>query len=210
MPVVFCGMLPALQSTIQQLVTEFDSISNERKLLLQQLADFIQRQQKANRPALLNFICTHNSRRSHIAQLWAQAASYFYLITEVSCFSGGTEATAFNPRAVQAMQSAGFGIQVGQAGHNPVYHVTLAPNKPVMQVFSKKYDDADNPKQDFAAIMTCAHADEHCPWIVGAAARIGLTYDDPKEFDGTWQEKEKYAERVRQIGREMLFAFSLV
>jgi arsenate reductase len=40
--------------------------------------------------------------------------------------------------------------------------------------------------------------------------RLPVTYDDPKNFDDTPQEEEKYRERVRQIGREMLYAFSKV
>ena len=69
---------------------------------------------------------------------------------------------------------------------------------------------AANPEKDFAAVMTCSHADEHCPFIPGATARIALTYDDPKDFDDTPLESEKYRERVMQIGREILYAFSQV
>jgi arsenate reductase (thioredoxin) len=142
--------------------------------------------------------------------LWAQAAAHYYHIKNVSSFSGGTEATAFNPRAVKAMQDAGFAIAITKEGNNPVYEVRYANDAPPVIAFSKKYDDPFNHNQDFAAIMTCSHADENCPLVLGASGRIALTYDDPKEFDGTPLEAAKYAERVHQIGREIFYAFSQV
>jgi arsenate reductase len=200
----------ALQTSIDELVLEFPSIPTSRKNLLTELTLFIQKRVLASQPVYLNFICTHNSRRSHIAQLWAQAAAHFYQVPDVICFSGGTEATAFNPRAVRAMQSVGFSIEVVKPDQNPVYAVKFADDGEPINAFSKKYDDPFNPTKDFAAIMTCSHADENCPLVLGAAARIALTYNDPKDFDGTALEEAKYLERVQEIGREILFAFSQV
>jgi arsenate reductase (thioredoxin) len=203
-------MLSTLQTKIDQLITEFDQIPAERKETLKELTKFVQEKINANTPAYLNFICTHNSRRSHLSQLWAQAAAYYYRVKNVYCFSGGTEATAFNPRAVKAMQEAGFTISKTKEGDNPVYEVRFATEATPVIAFSKKYDDPFNHNKDFAAIMTCSHADENCPMVLGASGRIALTYDDPKEFDGTPLEAAKYNERVHQIGREILYAFSQV
>ena len=81
------------------------------------------------------------------------------------------------------MQDAGFSILKTKDGENPIYEVRYADGvKPVI-AFSKKYNDAFNPVKDFAAIMTCSHADENCPLVLGASARIALTYDDPKELE---------------------------
>lgn len=203
-------LLPALQQTTEMLVGEFDRITNDRKKVTDQLSDFISRKRKAKEKIQLNFICTHNSRRSHIAQLWAQVAAYYYGIDHVETFSGGTEESAFNPRAVQAMKKAGFDISVSKDGNNPIYQVRFASDASPLTIFSKKYDDPFNPKTDFAAVMTCSHADENCPVVTGASTRIALTYNDPKDFDGTPQEAAKYSERVNDIGREILYAFSSV
>jgi arsenate reductase (thioredoxin) len=203
-------LLSALHSVVEQLTKEFALIPEKRKETLRELIQFVQEKIDARQPVYLNFICTHNSRRSHLSQLWAQAAAYYYGIDDVACFSGGTEATAFNSRAVKAMQEAGFDISKTIEGDNPVYEVLYADGVAPVIAFSKKYDDPFNHNTDFAAIMTCSHADETCPVVVGATARIALTYDDPKEFDGTPQEAAKYAERVHQIGREILYAFSQV
>ncbi len=200
----------ALIPNIEQFKNEFDQISKERKEILKELTQFVQPKIAANQTVYLNFICTHNSRRSHLSQLWAQAAAHYFGIANVECFSGGTEATAFNPRAVKAMQDAGFTIIKTKEGDNPTYEVRYSNDAPPVIAFSKKYDDPFNHNIGFAAIMTCSHADENCPLVVGASKRIALTYDDPKEFDGTPQETEKYAERVHQIGREIFFAFSRV
>ena len=201
-------LLPKLQETTDRLVRRFDGISQERKVVLAKLATFIEDHIRLRQTVHLNFICTHNSRRSHIAQLWAQAAAYHYQVPNVQCYSGGTEATAFNPRAVNAMQGAGFSIMSIKVGTNPVYEATFAKEINPITVFSKTFDDLFNHNKDFAAVMTCSHADENCPLIPGATTRIPLTYDDPKEFDGTPLESSKYTERVEEIGTEILYAFS--
>jgi protein-tyrosine phosphatase/arsenate reductase len=56
--------------------------------------------------------------------------------------------------------------------------------------------------------MTCSDAEENCPFIPGVDLRIGTTYDDPKAFDGTQLQDEKYQERSSQIALECLYVFS--
>lgn len=175
-------------------------------MLLEKLADYLM-QQKSN-PVKLNFICTHNSRRSHIAQIWAAAGAAYFGTPGVETYSGGTGATAFNPRAVAALQRAGFQID-NPGGKNPHYRVYFAEAHHPLICYSKTFDDPVNPKSGFAAIMTCSDADENCPFIPGAEFRLPLTYDDPKNADGTPEEAVRYDERVRQIGREILYAIQL-
>ena len=185
-------------------------ISNERKLALQPLIVFIQEKVLHHKNVNLNFICTHNSRRSHLSQVWAQAAAHYYKIQNVYCYSGGTEATAMFPVAAQTLVSAGFQIEKLSKQDNPVYHIKYAENEHPIIGFSKKYDSQFNPKSEFAAIMTCNNADVGCPFIPGAEKRIPVKYDDPKAFDNTTQQKEKYQERSNQIASEMLFVFSQI
>ena len=185
-------------------------ISNERKLELQPLIAFIQEKASSNKSINLNFICTHNSRRSHLSQVWAQTAACYYNVKNVYCYSGGTEATALFPVAAQTLMSAGFQIEKLSKESNPVYSIKYAENEHPIIGFSKKYDDQFNPKSEFAAIMTCNNADVGCPFIPGADKRIPVKYDDPKAFDNTPQQKEKYQERSNQIASEMLFVFSQI
>lgn len=203
-------LLKPLDDTARSLEKQFQRIDPDRKKLLEELAGFVSEKADRGQAILLNFICTHNSRRSHMAQLWAQAAAHYYNIPGVSCFSGGTEATAFNPGAADAMRKVGFDIQSTSSGANPVYRVKFSDDAPSMSIFSKKFDDPFNPSKDFAAVMTCSHADEQCPFVPGTSKRIAITYGDPKDFDGTPQAQAQYLERALQIGREMLFAFSRV
>jgi len=58
--------------------------------------------------------------------------------------------------------------------------------------------------------MTCSDADANCPLVFGAEARFPVKYNDPKEFDNTNLEIEKYTERFEQIGIEMLYTFSRI
>jgi arsenate reductase len=197
-----------LKLTVSRLLGEFNLIPPERKVQLKNLTLFIQNKIKVHQKVSLNFICTHNSRRSQIGQIWAQCAAYCFNVPGVYCFSGGTEATEFNSRALHAVQEAGFEIKLKKEGNNPVYEVRFSEDAAPIIAFSKTYDDPFNHTKDFAAIMTCSHADENCPFIPGASARIAITYDDPKDFDNTPLEASKYRERMDQIGREILYAFS--
>lgn len=201
-------MYPLLSDYIEKLIEEVDLIPEPRKELLAQLAAYIRKKSANDNPVALNFICTHNSRRSHLSQIWAATAANYYSLDNISTYSGGTEATAFNPRAVAAMERVGFKIE-NPNGHNPHYLVSFSPNGPVLECFSKTFDDAFNPQKDFAAIMTCSDADENCPFIPGAELRLPLTYNDPKEADDTPEETARYDERVRQIGREIFYALRL-
>jgi len=199
----------------QQIEKTFDTlnieaISNERKQALQPLIDYIQTKVTENKNANLIFICTHNSRRSHLSQVWAQAAAHFYKLKNVYCYSGGTEATALFPMAAKTLEQAGFKIEVLSEGKNPVYAIKYAENEHPIVGFSKTFDHPFNPKSEFAAIMTCSDADANCPFIPGAEKRIPVKYDDPKAFDNTPQQVEKYEERSNQIAAEMLYVFSKI
>ena len=203
-------LLANLDRYVRESITAFDMIPATRKAELKMLSSFVQEKTTAGEVAKLIFICTHNSRRSHLSQIWAQVAAWHYGVPNVQTYSGGTEATAFNPRAVAAVEKAGFVVEKTENEENPRYQVSYANNQDALICFSKKYDDAANPAADFCAIMTCDSADEACPIVFGAAARIPIKYQDPKAFDDTPQETEKYDARCRQIAREMLYAFSLL
>jgi len=197
-----------LQKYVAERTAEFDLISDERKQELARIAAYVRRQIEAAQPARLTFICTHNSRRSHFAQIWAATAAEQYGVKGVETFSGGTEATAFNPRAVDALRRAGFDIPQPTGRNNPRYQVRFHPSAQPMECFSKVYDAEPNPAADYCAVMTCSQADQNCPIVQGASLRIALPFDDPKAFDDTAEETAKYDERCRQIAREMLFVFS--
>lgn len=201
-------LLEKISSTID--VIKNVQISNERKIVLQPLVDFIQEKVSANKTINLNFICTHNSRRSHLSQVWAQVAAHYFNVKNVYCYSGGTEATAMFPMAAKALELAGLKINNLSDGDNPVYSIKYAENEHPIIAFSKTYDSEFNPKSEFAAIMTCNNADVGCPFIPGAEKRIPVKYDDPKAFDNTPQQAEKYTERSNQIASEMLYVFSQI
>jgi len=195
---------------LKKVIERFDlgQISEERGLILQYLVDYIQSKVIADQEVNVNFICTHNSRRSQLAQIWAQTAADYHRI-KTRCYSGGVEVTAFNQRAVEAIMHAGFHVSEA-SGDNPRYSVSHSPNSEPIIAFSKGFDDKQNQATRFAAVMTCAHADKNCPVIPGAEIRIPIRYHDTKEFDGTPLETSKYKERCLQIGFEMFYVFSKI
>ncbi len=188
----------------------FSAISENRKLILQPLIDFIQDKTNQQKKIQLNFICTHNSRRSHLSQVWAQTLAQYYNILNVTCFSGGTEATAMFPMVVKTLNKSGFEIVVKTEGVNPVYQIEFTKITTPIICFSKTYDDTYNPQSEFAAILTCSSADENCPFITGAEKRIPITFEDPKAFDNSPLQEVKYLERSLQIAGELKYVFSQI
>ena len=186
----------------------FNSITESRKKELEELTQFIQEKKDKDLPVLLNFICTHNSRRSQFSQVWAQVASEYYGIP-VQAYSGGVEETAFNERAVASLER--FGFKVTKNGEdNPKYWVQWDVHSEPLVMFSKMYDDSINPSSGFAAIMTCSHADENCPFVAGCEKRIPIRYEDPKNYDDTPIELAFYDYRSFEIATELFYIFSKV
>lgn len=186
------------------------TISDERKEVLQALVQYVQNKSINNESIRLNFICTHNSRRSHLAQIWAQTMAYFFGIKNIFCYSGGTDTTAIFPNIIETLSNQGFNMQKLSETENPVYAAKYAQNEAPIICFSKKYNSNFNPKNKFGAILTCDNADQDCPLVLGAEARIPIKYKDPKSYDNTDQIDEKYAETSLQIGQEMYWVFNSI
>jgi arsenate reductase len=208
-------MLPSktqIFSKIEQEILSFhpENIIEERREILQPLIDYIQIKVSNNDEVRLNFICTHNSRRSHFSQVWAQVAASYFNFSNVFCYSGGTESTALFPVVATTLSASGFKISKLSQGDNPVYGIKYTDNEHPIIGFSKKFDDQFNPKAEFAAILTCSSADQGCPFIAGAEKRIPITFEDPKVYDGTEQQTEKYQERSMQIATELFYVFSQI
>jgi arsenate reductase (thioredoxin) len=202
-------MFPKIQAHCDQLTQDFQSISADRKILLEKISTYIQGKKDSKQSIQLMYVCTHNSRRSHFGQIWAKVAAHYYQITDVHTYSGGTEATAFHPNAIKALESNGFVVIPDSIGANASFTVRFGLTESTC-CFSKVYDDTLNPHSNFAAIMTCSDAEENCPFIPGVELRVGTTYEDPKSFDGTVQQDQKYIERSNQIARECLYVFSRI
>lgn len=198
-----------LENFILEAKKGFATIEESRKKQLNQLTKFVS-DRLSDSAINLIFICVHNSRRSHLSQVWAQIAARHYGIQNVFCYSGGTEVTEMHPATAQALRDSGVEVRAISHGKNPIYTIKYDNNARPVIGFSKLFDDSYNPQDNFAAIMVCSAADANCPYISTAAKRILLPFKDPKQFDDTPQQAEKYLERCKQIATEMLFAFSQV
>jgi arsenate reductase (thioredoxin) len=203
-------LLPELNSYLAERQNEAHLISPEHKATLDSIAGKISELIDKDGEASIVFICIHNSRRSHLSEVHARAAIHHHgLADSIRVYSGGTVATALNPRAAAAIERAGYHWTKSE-GDNPVYSVKFAENEPPVPVWSKVFDDESNPREGFLAVMTCSEAEQNCPYIREAAARIPLYYRDPSEADGTEKETAVYDERSADICRELLYLFARV
>ena len=188
------------------------TLNDGRRKNFEEIAQWLATRLKSGATADLIFVCTHNSRRSHMSQLWAQAAALSQGL-DIKTYSAGTETTAFNPRAVKALKTHGFQIDESNKvldGGNIVYDVDFGEGHPTLKNFSKKISDPSNPTVDFGAVMVCSSADKSCPFVPGADLRVAVPYIDPKLSDGTEQEAATYLAKSEEIGREMVWLMKRV
>jgi len=77
--------------------------------------------------------------------------------------------TACNPRTIASLNRSGLNIEGKEEGDdNPRYLVSSEESEHGIELYSKLVDDPINPRNNFAAVMTCDHADKNCPTIFGA------------------------------------------
>lgn len=196
-------MTDALATFIKNLEEGVTSIPQERINLLDRLGQLFD---PSADTVTLNFICTHNSRRSQLAEFLCFYIARHLGLKNINSYSGGTEGTAFNARMVAALQRAGFEIEGYGLKDNPLYIYTYGEEDKYM--FSKVYDHAFNPDKDFIAITVCSDADRNCPVVLGATHRFHLGYVDPKASDGTINEAKVYDAKVLEIGSELFYLLS--
>lgn len=196
-----------IYSEIRSFIDDLDvsNLTVARKVKLDALSAYIKKSSGTDSPVKLNFICTHNSRRSHLCQVWAKTMAAYCGI-KVQSYSGGTEATAIFLAIIKTLQNTGFVIDKVSEGSNPTYKLNFTDENHPMTLFSKRYNDRYNPNEDYAAVMTCTDADTNCP-VIPNATRVSLPYLDPKVSDGKPSELETYATRSRQIATEMKYVF---
>lgn len=201
-------MFQKLTNYIKKL--DMQSIPVERKAVLVPFTEYLRDKIKSGKDISLNFICTHNSRRSHLSQVWAQAMAAHFDFNQITCYSGGTAATAVYPMIIQVLEEVGFESIKLSNEVNPMIAIKYSVDNHPIIAFSKTYDHPFNPSIGFAALMTCSDADENCPFIPGTEKRIALNYEDPKAFDNSPLKHQKYEERSHQIATEMFYVFSQV
>lgn len=199
-----CTVYPELAQRIDRWASDSDGFASPRREALQRLRSELEAR---NFTAELVFICTHNSRRSHLAEAWATASAAHFGRTGIACFSGGTEVTALHRQIVASLEQSGFTASEPPDGSNRSVALHFGEHCAEMMSFSKRFDALELPQREFIAVMTCSEADSGCPVVAGASARISLPYSDPKQSDGTPMMQKTYLERCEEIGREMAIVF---
>ncbi|UII35039.1 protein-tyrosine-phosphatase [Fulvivirga ulvae] len=201
-------LIPAISEFLGQL--DISSITEHRKSELQPLINTIQEKVDKHQAVNLNFICTHNSRRSQLCQVWAETIAWIKGVPMVRAYSGGTEPSEFHQNAIKALEDCGFLITRKEDRAVPVYFFFYSYEAEAIPCFSKIYNDPINCRAAFTAVMTCSDAEEKCPHIAEAESRVSVIYEDPKHADGTSEEATVYAHRNKQIATEMLYVFSMI
>ena len=135
----------------------------------------------------VNFICTHNSRRSHFCEILFRTAAHYYGLKNVQTFSGGTESTSLYPEVAE------------------IFFKNLERKETTPILFSKKYNIEYNAQGNYHAVMVCDSANETCPVVHGCIERHSLIYEDPKKSDGKQNQSNEYDKTLTKIASELAF-----
>ena len=154
------------------------------------------------------FVCTHNSRRSQFANVWAEIAATFYNLNSIKSYSCGTEKSIVSKNTIEALEDLGLKIH-NHPNINNAFHAFYGKEL-FIDVFSKKYSDSSISKENTIAIMTCTDADQNCPIIPYAKNRISLNFKDPKRFDNTSYFRMEYQKTAKEIATEIFYIFSKI
>ncbi len=182
-------------------------VSNKRTFVLNEIVNYIYKKTSENKIPKLNFICTHNSRRSQFCQFWATFFSNYYHI-KCEVYSGGTVETEVYKSVINNISDYGFNISLKKC-KNPVYSINFK-NQNLGNYFSKFYNNFENPKNEFAAIMTCTDVENNCPLVEGSEIKFSLPYKDPKKHDMSKNEKNEYKKTSEKIASEMNYLFKTI
>ena len=144
------------------------------------------------------FMCTHNSRRSQLSEVWANILSN-RLNLKLSFFSAGTEKTKVYKEVIETL--CRVGVDINKEGK-----LNLTSN--TINIYSKTLDEIKEDK--FIGIMNCSDAEKHCPLDPRSKKNIKLFYDDPKKYDRTTKESDEYDRTCRLIASELNAIFKLL
>ena len=200
-------MYPLISQIIELL--DRQKFDESRLSVLNELSAYLLGEIQEGKIPKVNFICTHNSRRSVLAQTWMTVLAGSFNL-KVKSFSGGTEVTEVNKRVIYSLRRMGFSVISDELELNSNYEITFSDSLEPIICFSKLFSDEANPSVGFLAVMTCGSADENCPIVPGAEKRLPIKYEDPKKFDNSPLESLMYDARSIEIAAELHYVLSNV
>ena len=80
----------SLKEYINNIIISLEDNLKVRTSSLMSVSKYIRKKSINKNKVNLVFICTHNSRRSQLAQVWSYVASKYYKLDNIMTFSGGT------------------------------------------------------------------------------------------------------------------------
>lgn len=189
-------MSDIVTSLFTKILPDVSQIKESRLKILdhiaRQLVNVIQQDDEAN----VVFVCTHNSRRSQIAQVCLQLFLQELNIKNIGVFSCGTEKTHIPPQIFALFKRQGLEVRESKNDSIEVFNQIV--------LFSKTYEDDSLPKRSIA-IMVCDSASETCPFVPSFNQRISLEFRDPKQADGSPEEEKSYNKAWIKIATEMAY-----
>lgn len=200
-------LYPILFNYSRDLYPEYINIPGERRVILEEIANYIIGSLQFEKESEILFLETDNSTRTIMAEAWATAASFYYGINHVKIYSGGINSSKISTNTIVALEKAGFIIYKTSEKQNPTYEIKYSYNVPPVIVTSKKYNNKLNPDIRYGSVFLCSNADINLPVVKGNNFRTSLHYFDPTAYNNSPEAPEKYMDRCHEIAIEMFYLF---
>ena len=146
----------------------------------------------------LVFICNHNSRRSQFAQFWGEILAIHYN-KRINIYSAGIIKTKVYFQVIESIKRIGFSVSKKKSSYQINY------NNQTIKLSSKLLKEIKNI--NFISIMTCSDTDASCPINLRSSLNLKLYFQDPKIYDGTFNEEQKYDAICLKIASELNYIF---
>jgi hypothetical protein len=204
----FNKLYPILNEYVRDFPKEFRKIPEERRFRLNEMVYFLEGQYQNNAPWQITFISTNESTVGQMAKAWSKAAAYYFGFKNFEPYSGGIKPGEISVRTIVALEKAGFIVYKSHINEVDVYRIKYSFNLEPVIAFPKKINHTKNPGNNFMAVILDGNADLNINNVRGTYDRLFLEYEDPKGYEGSDLENQKFNESCRQVAVEMFYVFS--
>tara|TARA_Y100001949_G_C15986510_1_gene330879 strand:+ start:2001 stop:2567 length:567 start_codon:yes stop_codon:yes gene_type:complete len=167
--------------------------NQKRKKRLDNIASVIN--ENLNKTRSIVFLCTHNSRRSQICEVWGKVFAEIYR-KKININSAGAFKTVVHSQVYESIVKCGLVVD----NKKEIFF-----DKKKFKLNSKTIDSLT--MKNFIAVMTCSNAEKSCPNDPRSIRNIKMFFNDPRIYDETDKMSREYLNTTIYIAEELNYIF---
>ena len=184
-----------MEPVFNKFFSRIDSFNpnQKRKKRLDNIASVIN--ENLNKTRSIVFLCTHNSRRSQICEVWGKVFAEIYR-KKININSAGAFKTVVHSQVYESIVKCGLVVD----NKKEIFF-----DKKKFKLNSKTIDSLT--MKNFIAVMTCSNAEKSCPNDPRSIRNIKMFFNDPRIYDETDKMSREYLNTTIYIAEELNYIF---